>query len=92
MNSLTDKPIEIRGVQPCPKCGSENKNMERFVKTYTVKCSDCGWCGRTLFLQRAPRGQRQANEVFLHLMKTWNKDVANEKGEKRAKPIRRVEV
>lgn len=87
-----EKNYEVKGVQPCPKCGSESIKMERIWRMYTLVCGDCGWFGGSKLLNRPPRNQGEANEIFVSQMKTWNKLVANELGQKRAKPIRVVEV
>lgn len=87
-----EKEYEVRGIQPCPKCGSDNKNMERLINIYTIKCSDCGWSNRSMRLNRPPRNQKEVNDIYTDQMRMWNKDVSNELSQKRAKPIRLVEV
>ena len=83
---------EAKGVQPCPKCGSESIKMERVWRMYTLVCGDCGWFGGSTILNRPAKNQEEAKEIFISQMKMWNKLVANELGEKRARPIRLVEV
>lgn len=87
-----EKNYEAKGVQPCPKCGSESIKMERVWRMFTLSCGNCGWFGGSTTLYGRPRSQEETNEIFLSQMKTWNKLVANELGEKRAKPVRLVEV